>query len=101
MGSAFRLPIAMYGSAAAAVEAVRSAGLRVVALAVRGGEDLSQADLQGGVAIFVGGEGPGLARDVLAAADRTLSIPMAPPVESLNVAVAAGIALYEAWRQRR
>jgi len=37
---------------------------------------------------------------VLAAADRTISIPMAPPVESLNVAVSAAVALYEARRQR-
>lgn len=100
MGSAFRLPIATYATAAGAVEAVRARGLAVVALAVRGGMDLYAADLRGPLAILVGGEGPGLTDDVIAAADTTVSIPMAPPVESLNVAVAAGVALYEAARQR-
>jgi TrmH family RNA methyltransferase len=48
----------------------------------------------------VGGEGAGLPDDVQALADVRLHIPMRPPVESLNVAVAAGVILYEAYRQR-
>ena len=49
---------------------------------------------------MVGGEGPGLSADVLAAADVRLTIPMTAVVESLNVAVAAALILYEAKRQR-
>jgi tRNA G18 (ribose-2'-O)-methylase SpoU len=51
--------------------------------------------------ILVGGEGAGLPESVQAVADVTLRIPMRPPVESLNVAVAAGVILFEAYRQRR
>ena len=100
MGSAFRLPIVGYATAADAIDAARARRLRIVALSVRDGEALYAADLRGPAAIFAGGEGAGLATDVVAAADAAVSIPMAPPVESLNVAVAAAVALYEAARQR-
>jgi TrmH family RNA methyltransferase len=101
MGSAFRLPIGVCGSVADAIGRARTGGARVVALTVRQGKTLYDADLRGSVALVVGGEGAGLPADAVAAADEAVSIPMAPPVESLNVAVAAGIALYEAARQRR
>jgi len=100
MGSAFRLPIATHAAPADAVRAVRSRGLAVIALTAREGKDLYDGDLRVPCAMVVGGEGSGLPAEVLAAADRTISIPMAPPVESLNVAVSAAVALYEARRQR-
>ena len=53
------------------------------------------------VAFLFGNEGAGLPAEVTSLADRRVAIPMAPPVESLNVAVAAGILLFEARRQRR
>jgi tRNA G18 (ribose-2'-O)-methylase SpoU len=53
------------------------------------------------VALLLGNEGAGLPVDVLARADRRLRIPLAEPVESLNVGVAAGVILFEAARQRR
>ena len=49
----------------------------------------------------VGAEGTGVAEDISALAALRVRIPMAGEVESLNVAVAAGICLYEAVRQRR
>ena len=52
------------------------------------------------VAVVIGGEGPGLAEDVLATADARVTIPMNGTIESLNVAVAAALLLYEARRQR-
>ena len=57
-------------------------------------------DWRGPVACFVGGEGGGLREALLQMADRRIRIPMAEPVESLNVAVSAGLLLYEARRQR-
>ncbi|MEJ7616324.1 MAG: TrmH family RNA methyltransferase [Pyrinomonadaceae bacterium] len=51
-------------------------------------------------ALVVGDEGSGLDADALRLADAIISIPMRAPVESLNVAVACGILLYEAARQR-
>ncbi len=51
------------------------------------------------LAILLGSEGAGLPADLLAAGDLRLRIPMRGTAESLNLAVAAGILLYEAWRQ--
>jgi TrmH family RNA methyltransferase len=59
------------------------------------------ADLTRAVAILMGGEGAGLTADTADLADERVTIPMRPPVESLNVAVSAALILYEARRQRR
>lgn len=100
MGSTFRLPVASTDSLESAIGAARSAGLRVLATAPRGGTPLASVDLRGPSAILLGGEGPGLPPEVVAEADERITIPMRPPVESLNVAIAAALVLYEALRQR-
>lgn len=99
MGSTFRLPVAT-APLRDAVAAARRAGLRIFATAPRDGTPLSHASLAQPSAIVLGGEGSGIARDVLDAADERLSIEMQPPVESLNVSSAAAIIVYEASRQR-
>jgi tRNA G18 (ribose-2'-O)-methylase SpoU len=66
-----------------------------------GGRGIHDTDLAGPVLLLVGGEGAGLPDDIRAGADALVTIPMRAPVESLNVAVAAGVMLYEAYRQRR
>jgi TrmH family RNA methyltransferase len=100
MGSAFRLPVA----AGARVEDVcgeaRRRGVRILSTTPSSGVGLHDADLTGPVLILVGGEGAGLPQALQDAADARLTIPMRPPVESLNVAVAAAVILYEARRQR-
>jgi TrmH family RNA methyltransferase len=101
MGSAFRLPHA-HGLALPEVEKrLRARGIAIVAAAAEGGEPYDQARLDGPLAILFGNEGSGLPEDTLARADRRVRIPLAGPVESLNVGVAAGILLFEAARQRR
>jgi tRNA G18 (ribose-2'-O)-methylase SpoU len=57
-------------------------------------------DLTRPTLVMVGGEGGGLAPTLMEAADARMRIPMEPPVESLNVAVATGVILFEARRQR-
>lgn len=100
MGSAFRLPIASGLTLDEAVAEARAAGLQVVATAGHGHTPMEAADLRAPTLLLLGSEGRGLPAVVLEAADLRLSIPMAPPVESLNVAVAAGVIVYEARRQR-
>jgi TrmH family RNA methyltransferase len=52
------------------------------------------------LAVLLGNEGQGLPPDAVARGDVRLAIPMVGTAESLNVAVAAGVILYDVWRQR-
>lgn len=100
MGSVFRLPVLHGLAAPAVVDFARRHRLQLV-VADGGGERLhTQADLQKPLALVVGAEAAGVPPELLAAADVRVRIPLQPPVESLNVAVAAGVMLYEARRQR-
>jgi TrmH family RNA methyltransferase len=100
MGSALRLPIARTADAAAELARLQTTGVRIVALAASADATHADVDLTGPVAICAGSEGAGLPLAVLQLADVRLRIPMRPPVESLNVAVATSLVLYEAMRQR-
>jgi TrmH family RNA methyltransferase len=100
MGSTFRLPVAAGRSLDEAIALARSRGLRVFATTARGGTSLPECDLRGPAAVIFGGEGTGLPAAIIDAADARLTIPMKAPVESLNVAIAAALVLYEAARQR-
>jgi TrmH family RNA methyltransferase len=99
MGSALRLPIAVAGVETAVAD-VRCHCCRVLAAVPRGGRSIFDIDLTGPVAILIGAEGGGLSRSILASTDECFSIPMRPQVESLNAAVTAALAVYEARRQR-
>lgn len=101
MGSALRLSVVRENNAAHVQATAREQGCRVIATVPRGGTPLFQADLRGPVAIFLGGEGQGLDDALARAADLRLTIPMEPPVESLNAAVAAALIAYECRRQRQ
>jgi TrmH family RNA methyltransferase len=100
MGSAFRLPHVAGLSIEDALERVRAHGLATVAAVGHEGERYDRLDFRGPVALIVGNEGAGLPEAALRAADQEATIPMRSPVESLNVAVAAGVLLFEAARQR-
>lgn len=99
MGSAFRLPLERRITLEAALDRARAARCRIVAT-VLDGTPLHAVDLSAPTYLFVGSEGQGLPAAVTGTADVRLAIPMERPVESLNVAVAAAVVLYEARRQR-
>ena len=100
MGSTLRLPTAVKQPLPDAIARARSAGMRIFATAARGGVLLPDCDLRMPAAIVLGGEGAGLPADLVGSADVRLTIPMQAPVESLNVAIAAALVVYEAARQR-
>ena len=100
MGSALRLPLARVDVVEPTLDAWRTGGLRVVALAAAGDTLLDDADLSGPIAICAGAEGAGLPASVLDLADQRIRVPMRAPVESLNVGVAVSLVLFEAARQR-
>jgi TrmH family RNA methyltransferase len=101
MGSAFRLPHLRERSLGTALATLESRGLRLAATVAHGGTRYDEADLRGPLALLLGSEGAGLPEEVEARAAVRLTIPLRPPVESLNVGVAAGVLLFEAARQRR
>ena len=74
---------------------------RVVATRASGGRPLFQVKLTGPIALLIGNEGSGLSAPLLAAADEVVSIPMPGGAESLNVAAAAAICLFERVRQEQ
>jgi TrmH family RNA methyltransferase len=100
MGSALRLPVVAGMTTEAVVGCMRAAGLRLVAAVPHGGEPPDEIDWRGQVGLLVGGEGAGLTEPIIAQSDLRVTVPMAVTVESLNVAVAAGILIYAARRQR-
>jgi RNA methyltransferase, TrmH family len=100
MGSALRVPIAAKQPMSAIATALQRRSISLVATVPRGGTSLPQADLTGPTAILLGAEGAGLPQELLTPAVARLTIPMRPPVESLNVSIAASLILYEAARQR-
>jgi tRNA G18 (ribose-2'-O)-methylase SpoU len=102
MGAIFEQPVARVENLVAALTALRARGVRCLAAHPRPeAKDLTAVDLRGDCCLLFGAEGPGLTPAVLAACDDMVEIPMPSHMNSLNVAVATGVFLYEATRQRR
>ena len=93
-GLLFGLPIARVPNLVRAMEALKAAGFWLVGLSPRGGMPLDRFEAPSRPALIAGGEGEGLRPLVQRGCDFTVSIPMTPGVESLNVGVAVAIALY-------
>ena len=99
-GSHFHLPVVRGVETADAIEAVRARGYRVLAMATEGADDLYRTDLSGPVAFLFGNEAHGLPPGLVAAADGSVRVPQAGKAESLNLAAAATVCLFE-WARRR
>ncbi|TWP51150.1 23S rRNA (guanosine(2251)-2'-O)-methyltransferase RlmB [Lentzea tibetensis] len=101
-GTAAKLPIAIATNLTRTLKDWASEGLMIVGLDADGDVDVDGLDLATGpLVVVVGSEGRGLSRLVKESCDQTVSIPMAPGVESLNASVAAGVVLAEVARRRR
>lgn len=101
MGTIYELPVVEPVTLASALRDLRLAGVRCVAAHPHTDRrTLAQADLRGDCCLVFGSEGKGLAPEVLAACDEAVLVPMANDVDSLNVASASAVFLYEAARQR-
>ncbi len=99
-GAVSHVKIAEVVNIARAIETLKDGGVWTVGLAGDAPKRYDDIDLTVPTAIVVGAEGTGLRRLVRERCDWLVSIPMAGHVQSLNVSVAAGIALFEAVRQR-
>jgi 23S rRNA (guanosine2251-2'-O)-methyltransferase len=99
-GAVAHVKIAEVVNIARAIEILKDAGVWTVGLAGDAPKRYDELDLTLPTAIVVGAEGTGLRRLVRERCDWLVSIPMSGHVQSVNVSVAAGIALFEAVRQR-
>jgi 23S rRNA (guanosine2251-2'-O)-methyltransferase len=99
-GAAEFVPVATVTNLARALDALKERGIWVVGTDGEADKPLYAADLKRPLAMVLGAEGSGMRRLTRDKCDFLVKIPMAGHVQSLNVSVAAGIALFEVLRQR-
>lgn len=98
MGAAFRIPVAESQDVADILDAARKAGCRLVGTSPAGGSDIFTADVTAKTLYVFGSEAHGMTEETAAQMDSAVRIPMAE-TESLNLAVACGVILFEAARK--
>jgi len=99
-GAAEFVPVASVTNLARTLDLLKEQAIWVVGTEGEAPETLYHADLNRRLAVVLGAEGSGMRRLTRERCDFLVRIPMAGQVESLNVSVAAGVALFEARRQR-
>ncbi|MBF0382059.1 MAG: 23S rRNA (guanosine(2251)-2'-O)-methyltransferase RlmB [Magnetococcales bacterium] len=99
-GAVERLDVVRVTNLTRSIDELKEYGVQVIGLAGEEAQAINQANLKGAVALVLGGEGKGLRRLTRDHCDSLVSIPITGGVGSLNVSVAAGIALYEVQRSR-
>jgi TrmH family RNA methyltransferase len=100
MGSSFRLSLWTGADFAEVINWCSENSIRTIGASIGAAKAHTDADWTKPSALVVGPEAAGLSESEVALLDEAIRIPMRPPVESLNAAVASGIRLYEAARQR-
>ena len=100
MGAVFRLPIWTGATYPQAIEWCRDNKMQSICADVHAAQNYTEVGWNGPTAIVMGAESAGLSPEEMSLTDHSVRIPMKGATESLNVAVAAGILLYEAGRHR-
>ncbi len=101
MGSVYRMPFLYVESVVSLTQELKDRNIRTFAAHLHGKNSYDQESYTGGTAFLIGNEGKGLTDEAAESADCLIRIPMCGKVESLNAAMASGILMYEAARQRR
>ena len=100
MGSILRLPVVPVGDLPPFLITCKAKGFQTAATVLTGEKTHFEIDLTTPTVVILGQEGVGLSGDITADIDLQVRIPMAETIDSLNVATAAAVILYEAMRQR-
>ena len=101
MGSLFRTDVRRTESMKDEIELLKQSGFRIFATALnRNSLDIRGVDFKGKIGFVIGNEGHGVSEEVLEVCDGSVIIPMREGPESLNAAVASGVVMWEAARQR-
>ena len=98
MGSIFHLPVY---TDVDLCDFMKNTDIKTIAAHLKGTKSCFDTDMSGGIGILIGNEANGLSDEVSALASELVKIPMPGKAESMNAAIAAGIMIYEAVRQRR
>lgn len=99
-GAIFHLAICRVKALASAIDFLKNSGIKIAAVTEKGKDMGKESDLTGPLALMMGSEEKGISENLIEKADDVLRIPMQGPIESLNVSVACGIMLSEAYKQR-
>lgn len=100
MGSLLHIPVCLVENVPVLAEALKKAGVQVLAAALKDSVSIYEADMTKPTALLIGNEGNGLTDEAIASATQAVKIPMVGRAESLNAAMAGGVLIYEALRQR-
>jgi 23S rRNA (guanosine2251-2'-O)-methyltransferase len=99
-GAIYTLPICRSENLKESIEFLKESGLKILAATEKGADLYYNEQLSGPVALIMGSEGDGISPEYLRRSDVLMKIPMVGTIASLNVSVAAGVLLYEVFRQR-
>lgn len=100
-GQWFRLPITVSENLAATLQSAQKQGIQLVATTANASYSYWEIDYTRPTLVLVGNEGAGLSAELQAIADWQVKIPLSAAVESLNVAIATALILYEGQRQKQ
>lgn len=100
MGSLFHIPVLQGLDEVGFIAMAKDYGYELVVTSLEGATSLYKADLNGRIAFVMGNEANGVTDNLLKSADKRVFIPMKGKAESLNVAMAAGIVMFEALRRK-
>ena len=100
-GAAFKIPIVKVSHLLDAIYLLQAEGIQIVAITEKTEQDIYKLDLKKPTALIMGSEHKGISPAILKIADAKAKIPLMGQIESLNVSVASGVALYEVLRQRQ
>ncbi|AOR23971.1 TrmH family RNA methyltransferase [Clostridium taeniosporum] len=99
MGSLFYMPIYYDDDKFSLIKSLKKDGFKLVVTSLESSKDFFKEDLKGKTILTVGNEGNGVSNEILDLADRRVKIPMPGGAESLNVAIATSIIIFEKVRQ--
>ncbi len=99
MGAVFRIPVFHSTSLVQTLLSIRPA-CRIIGASPQGPIDIRKANLSGNLCVIFGNEGSGISEDVACCCDQVIAIPMANNTDSLNVASASAVFLYELMRRQ-
>ena len=99
-GALSYLPVCRTNNMKKTIQYLKESGIQVIACTEKSDKAIYELDFKAPVALIVGSEEDGISNQLLKEADHVVKIPMRGKIESLNVSVATGIAIYEVLRQK-